>query len=209
MNLLIHDENPSKRKIAQAVEVLNNDGVIVYPTDTIYAFGCSLYSKKALERICRLKGIDIKKSRFSIICENLSQVSQYTRNLSDEHFKIIKSHTPGPYTFILKGNNQIPKIFLNRRKNIGIRIQQTKLVQLILGDLGHPLLSTSLKNDDEISEYWTDPVEIEEKFGRQVDLYINSGSGGHVPSTVIDLTGDTPVLVREGLGSVDSFDFRD
>jgi tRNA threonylcarbamoyl adenosine modification protein (Sua5/YciO/YrdC/YwlC family) len=203
MLLKIHGENPSERKIAQVVDCLVQDGVIIYPSDTIYALGCSMYSNKALERVCKIRNIKPKNASFSVICEDISQASKLTRPISNAHFKLIKRLTPGPYTFILPASQGLPKLFQNKKKTIGVRIQQTQTVAAIIERLGHPLVSASLKNDDDITPYYTDPSIIYDDFQKQVDLVIDGGFGGNSASTVLDLTKDEPQVIRKGLGVID------
>ncbi|HKK88689.1 MAG TPA: L-threonylcarbamoyladenylate synthase [Saprospiraceae bacterium] len=199
----INPENPQQRKVDQVVDVLKKDGVVIYPSDTIYALGCSIYSSKGLERVCRIRGIKPKEANFSFICKDISEVSEFTRPIPNPHFKLMKRLTPGPYTFILNANNTLPKLFQNKKKTIGIRIQNTPVVHQLLEGLGHPLLSASLRNDDEITEYYTDASVIYDDFNKLVDVVIDGGAGENIPSTVIDLTGDEPVVLREGLGTIE------
>lgn len=199
----INPENPQQRKVDQVVDVLKNDGVVIYPSDTIYALGCSIYSTKGLERVCRIRGIKPKEANFSFICKDISEVSAFTRPISNPYFKLMKRLTPGPYTFILNANNTLPKLFQNKKKTIGIRIQNTPVVHQLLEGLGHPLLSATLRNDDEITEYYTDASVIFDDFNKLVDVVIDGGAGENIPSTVIDLTGDEPVVLREGLGTIE------
>lgn len=199
----INPENPQQRKIDQIVDLLKNDGVVIYPSDTIYALGCSIYSSKGLERVCRIRGIKPKEANFSFICKDISEVSEFTRPISNPHFKLMKRLTPGPYTFILNANNTLPKLFQNKKKTVGIRIQNTPVVHRLLDGLGHPILSASLRNDDEITEYYTDATIIYDDFNKLVDAVIDGGAGENTPSTVIDLTNDEAVVLREGLGAIE------
>lgn len=200
MILKIHDKNPQVRLIDQIVEILKKDGVIIYPTDTIYALGCSIHSTKAMDRICAIRQMKPVTARFSFICEDISQVAEYTNQIPNQHFKLMKRLTPGPYTFILNGSKKLPKMFVNKRHTVGARIQQTPIVADILARLGAPILSATLKSDDDITEYYTDPVEIHEQYAKLVDVVIDGGMGNITPSTVIDLTTDEASVVREGLG---------
>jgi tRNA threonylcarbamoyl adenosine modification protein (Sua5/YciO/YrdC/YwlC family) len=201
MLLKIHPENPEPRKIKQVVEILQNDGVIIYPTDTIYGLGCSIYSHKAMERICRIKNIDPEKANLSFICSDLSNISDFTKPISTPIFKLMKRLFPGPFTFLLNANNELPKLLKNKKKTVGIRVPNSPIVRSIVDELNAPLLSSSIKNiEDDFLEYPTDPEEIYEQYRNQVDLIIDGGFGGNIASTIIDCTGDSPVLNRKGLG---------
>jgi tRNA threonylcarbamoyl adenosine modification protein (Sua5/YciO/YrdC/YwlC family) len=203
MLLKIHPENPSQRQILKVCEVLQKGGVIVYPTDTVYALGCDIYSNRAVERIARLKGIPIKKADFSFIFSDLSQLSDYTRLISNPVFKMMKAYLPGPYTFILPARNNIPRIFQSSKKTVGIRIPDNKIPLDIVRELGHPIMTTSIHDEDELIEYTTDPELIWEKYRGQVDAVVDGGYGKNEPSTVIDCTNTEPVVVRMGIGEVD------
>ena len=203
MLLKIHPDNPEPRKIKQIIEVLQNDGVIIYPTDTIYGLGCSIYSHKAMERICRIKNIDPEKANLSFICSDLSNISDFTKPISTPVFKLMKKLLPGPYTFLLNANNELPKLLKNKKKTVGIRVPNSPIVRSIVDELNAPLLSSSIKNidmEDGFLEYPTDPQEIYEQYYHQVDLIIDGGYGGNIASTIIDCTGNSPVLNRKGLG---------
>jgi tRNA threonylcarbamoyl adenosine modification protein (Sua5/YciO/YrdC/YwlC family) len=203
MIIEIHPMNPEPRKVKQVMEILENDGVIIYPTDSIYGLGCNIFSHKAMERICQIKKIDFEKANLTFVCADLSNISEYARPYSTSIYKLMKKHLPGPYTFILNANNTLPKLLKNRKKTIGIRIPNSPIVRDLVNGMGTPLLSTSIKNldeEDDIIEYPTDPYEIHEQYEHLVDLVIDGGFGGNIPSTVIDCTNDTPVLVRRGLG---------
>lgn len=203
MYLKIHPENPGQRQIRQACEILQKGGVIVYPTDTVYAFGCDILSYRALDKIARLRGISPVRANFSFIFSDLSQLSEYTRPVSNSVFKLMKSYLPGPYTFILHARNNIPRIFQSRKKTIGIRIPDNKIPLEIVREIGHPIITTSVHDEDELIEYTTDPELIWEKFRDRVDAVIDGGYGNNEPSTVIDCTGEEPVVVRMGIGTVD------
>lgn len=198
MLISINQDNPENRKIQQVIEVLQKGGVIIYPTDTIYGLGCDIFQTKAIERICRIRNLDASKANLTIICKDIAQVSKYTRQIDNSIFKILRKNLPGPFTFILKSGNEIPKIFTNRRKTIGIRIPGNKIVQAILEELGHPILSISLKSDDEVLEYFTDPTEIHDDFHNLVDLVVDGGPGKNIPSAVIDCSEGTVEVLREG-----------
>lgn len=196
--LKIHPETPQKNKIQQVLEVLKKGGVIIYPTDTIYAMGCDISQPKAIERICKIKNIDPAKHNFSIMCNDLSHLSNFAKPLPNTVFKLLKSKLPGPHTFILNIGGEAPKTLYSKRKTIGIRVPDHAIVRLLVEELGHPLLTTSIKHDDEIVEYMTDPEEIYERYKNQVDLVIDGGTGGNIPSSIWDCTSEEIVLLREG-----------
>lgn len=198
MFLEINPDNPQGRKVSQVVETLKQGGVIIYPTDTVYGIGCDIYDHKAVEKICRLRGLNPVKARLSFICSDISQISEYAHQIDNETFKLLKRNLPGPFTFVLKSNNKVPKMFKNRKRTIGVRIPDNNIIQAITEELGRPILTTSLKSDDEIVEYFTDAYDIYQDFEKQVDIVIDGGPGRNVPSTVVDCTGDTPVILREG-----------
>jgi tRNA threonylcarbamoyl adenosine modification protein (Sua5/YciO/YrdC/YwlC family) len=201
MRLNINSDNPEGRKIGQAVDILQSGGIIIYPTDTVYAFGCDIFNKKAVEQICRLRKLDPKKARLSIICKDLSQLAEYTQQIDNQIFRALKKHLPGPFTFVLNSNNDVPKLFKNKKRTIGIRIPDNAICQALIEGLGRPLLTASLKSGDDILEYYTDPLDIYEDYKKQVDLVIDGGIAGHKPSTVVDCTGAEPVVLREGKGA--------
>jgi tRNA threonylcarbamoyl adenosine modification protein (Sua5/YciO/YrdC/YwlC family) len=203
MLLKVHPENPSQRQILKVCEVLQKGGVVVYPTDTVYALGCDIYSNKAAERIARLKGVPLKKADFSFVFSDLSLLSDYTRLISNPVFKMMKAYLPGPYTFILPARNNIPRIFHNKKKTVGIRIPDNNIALEIVRELGHPIMTTSIHDDDELIEYTTDPELIWDKYKDQVDAVVDGGYGQNQPSTVIDCTNHEPVLIRQGIGEVD------
>jgi tRNA threonylcarbamoyl adenosine modification protein (Sua5/YciO/YrdC/YwlC family) len=198
----IYPENPNERAINKVVEVLKSGGVIIYPTDTVYAMGCDITNNKALEKLARIKGIKLQKNRWSFLCEDLSHLSDYVKQLDSSRFKLIKRAFPGPYTFILPGSSKLPRNFKNR-KTVGIRISDNSIVQALLKSLGNPIVTTSIYDEDEIIEYTTDPEIIFYNYQNTVDLVIDGGLGGNVPSTVIDLTSHEPELIRQGKGSID------
>lgn len=201
MLLKIHPENPDKRKIFKAVESLKNDGVIICPTDTIYTFACQLGNKKAMERIAQIKGKNLKQSHFSIICNDLSHISEYTNNLNNATFKLMKQHLPGPYTFILNASKKVPKLYDFKKKTIGIRVPDNNIARAVVEELGSPIIVTSVHHeDDDILDYLTDPQDIYNKYQNQIDVMIDGGNGGNTASTIIDATGEEPVLIREGKG---------
>lgn len=198
----VNTENPEKRKIGQIVDILKEGGVIIYPTDTVYALGCDINQPKAIEKICRLRGLKPEKAMLSLMCKDISQVSEYAAQIDNEVFRMMKDHLPGPYTYILKASKSVPKKFVNRKKTIGVRVPANNIVQAIVAELGRPMMTASLKSGDEILEYFTDPDDIYDDYKKQVDAVIDGGIGSDTPSTVIDCTGDEPWLIREGAGEI-------
>ena len=190
------------KTIGKVVEILRNGGLVIYPTDTVYGLGCDISNTKALERLDRIKGVKIHQHNWSFICASLSDLSDYTRQIDTPTFKILKKTLPGPYTYILHGNSKLPKEF-KRRKTVGIRIPDNNIARMLVEELGRPIVSTSIKDEDEVLEYTTDPELIYEKWMHLVDAVIDGGYGGNVASTVIDLTGDYPEILRSGRGSAD------
>ncbi|WP_163714157.1 L-threonylcarbamoyladenylate synthase [Mangrovibacterium lignilyticum] len=203
MLVKIYEENPNEREILKVVEILRGGGVIIYPTDTIYGVGCDITQAKAVERVARIKNVEVEKSNFSFICSDLGHLSTYAKPLPNHIFKLIKRCLPGPFTFILDANNNVPKYFKGKKKTIGIRVPDNSIILEIVKELGNPILSASVKDDDEIIEYTTDPELIHEKFGDLVDLVIDGGYGGNIPSTVVDCTDDYPEITRQGKGQVE------
>lgn len=199
MLLHIHPDNPQERYIDQVVEILRKDGVMIYPTDTIYGIGCDIYNTTAVERICRIKGIDAKKAQFSFICSDLSHISDYTKSLDTPTFRLLKNTLPGPYTFILNASKQVPKIIKAKKETVGIRVPDNNICKMIVERLGHPIMSASLPMDGDV-EYYTDPEVMEEEFGNLVDVIIDGGHGSLIPSTVIDCTTSAHEVLREGAG---------
>ena len=197
----LYNDNPSEREIKRIVKILKNDGVIIYPTDTVYGLGCDITSTKALTRVAQLRGIKLEKANFSFICEDLSNISEYVRQIDTPTFKLLKRALPGPYTFILPGNNNLPSVF-KKKKTVGIRVPDNNIARAIVKELGNPIISTSIYDEDEVVEYTTDPELILEKWDKLVDVVIDGGYGDNVPSTVIDLTSGEAVLIREGKGSL-------
>ena len=197
----LYDENPSEREIKRIVEVLKNDGVIIYPTDTVYGLGCDITSNRALERVAQLRGVKLAKANFSFICEDLSNLSDYVRQIYTPTFKLLKRALPGPYTFILPGNNNLPTVF-KKKKTVGIRVPDNNIARAIVSHLGNPIISTSIYDEDDVIEYTTDPELILEKWDKLVDVVIDGGYGGNIPSTVIDLTSGEAVVLREGKGEL-------
>jgi tRNA threonylcarbamoyl adenosine modification protein (Sua5/YciO/YrdC/YwlC family) len=199
----LYPENPDMRKVSRIVDILRDGGIIIYPTDTVYGMGCDIHNQRAIERIARIKGIKPKHHNFSFICYDLSNISEYTRALSTPVFKIMKKALPGPYTFILEANNNVPKILNSNKKTVGIRVPDHAIPRLLVKELGSPILTTSIRDDDDVIEYSTDPELIFEKFRDLVDVVIDGGYGNNVASTILDCTGDDIEVVREGLGPVD------
>ena len=205
MLINIHPDNPQERYVKQIAEILRNGGIGIIPTDTVYAFGCSLYQYKAFERIARLKGIKPEKANFSILTGGLSHLSEFTRPINNNIFRIMKKVLPGPYTFILPASKNIPNIFETKKKTIGFRVPDNKIISNIINELGHPIVSTSIRSDDDFIEYITNAELIFEEYENLVDFAIDGGAGGIEPSTIIDCTGDEIEIIREGKGKIDLF----
>lgn len=199
MLLHIHPDNPQPRNIKTVIDCLKGGGVIIYPTDTIYGLGCDIYNTAAIERICRIKGIDPKKAQFSFVCSDLSHISDFTKSIDTPIFRMLKAALPGPYTFIFNASKEVPKMLKTKKDTVGIRVPEHIICQLIVKELGHPIMSVSLPMDDDI-EYYTDPELMHDRFGSLVDIVIDSGIGEVTPSTVIDCTSGYPELIREGAG---------
>lgn len=203
MLVKIYPENPNPREIKKIVQILDNGGLVIYPTDTIYGIGCDITKPKAVARLAQIQGLDMDKAYFSFIFSDVSQISEYTKPLSNPAFKLLKHNVPGPFTFIFEANANIPKQFKTRRKTVGIRIPDNQIIRDIVTELGRPLLSSSVHDtEDEISEYITDPELIHERYGHLVDAVIDGGYGDNQPSTVIDCTTDEFEIIREGKGII-------
>jgi len=202
MLLSIHSEDPEPRKIQQVVKTLEKGGVIIYPTDTVFGIGCDIFNKKAVERICKIRHIDPNKARLSFICQDLSQIAEYSWQLDNQLFKLLKRNLPGPFTFILKSGNAVPKVLKNNKRTIGVRIPDNKVVNKIVESLGRPMLSISLKvNDSEDEpEYFKEAWEVEEAIGKIVDLIIDGQPAGDTPSTLVDCTSGAYEVIRQGAG---------
>lgn len=200
----IYEENPNPREIDKVVKVLKRGGIIIYPTDTVYGLGCDINNIKALEKVARIKGVKLEKSNFSFVCHDLSNLSDYVKQIDTSVFKILKRALPGPYTFILPGSKSLPNPF-KKRKTVGIRVPDNNIALELVKQLGNPIISTSIHDEDEVLEYTTDPELILEKWDNLVDLVIDGGYGDNQPSTVIDLSGDMPIIVREGKGDLEIF----
>ncbi|HEY0065843.1 MAG TPA: L-threonylcarbamoyladenylate synthase [Flavisolibacter sp.] len=198
MLIHIHPDNPQPRLIRQAAEVLRNGGIIVYPTDTIYGLGCDIFNHKAVERICRIKGVDPAKAQLSFVCYDLSHLSEYASQLSTPVYRNLRQYLPGPYTFILGASRQVPKILKTKKDTVGLRIPGNEIAREIVRELGNPILSASLPGE-QVEDY-TDPDVIHDRFEKLVDLVIDGGIGGTVPSTIVDYTSGEAVVVREGAG---------
>ncbi|WP_340063359.1 L-threonylcarbamoyladenylate synthase [Ascidiimonas aurantiaca] len=200
----IYEENPNPKEVSKVVQVLRKGGLVIYPTDTVYGLGCDITNSRALEKIARIKGVKPEKANFSFVCADLSNLSDYVKQIDTPTFKILKRALPGPYTFILPGNNNLPKHF-KKRKTVGIRIPENNIARTLVAQLGNPIVSTSIYDEDELIEYTTDPELIFEKWKNLVDLVVDGGYGDNIPSTIIDLSDGEPVLVREGKGTTDIF----
>jgi tRNA threonylcarbamoyl adenosine modification protein (Sua5/YciO/YrdC/YwlC family) len=198
----IYEENPNPKDIKRVVDIIRKGGLVIFPSDTVYALGCDIKNTRALERVAKLKGVKLEKANFSFVCKDLSNLSDYVRQINSATFKILKRSLPGPYTFILPGNNNLPNVF-KKKKEVGIRVPANSIVQAIVHELGNPIISTSIYDEDEVIEYTTDPELIYEKWQHVVDVVVDGGYGDNIPSTVIDLTGEEPQLLREGKGSLE------
>ena len=203
MLIRIYPENPNQKHIRQVVDTLESDGIIIYPTDTVYAMGCDIKAKKSIEKIARLKGLNPVNPDLSLIFLDMSQLSEYTIIRDNSIFKLLKRNLPGPFTFIVKANNQIPKMFKNKKKTIGIRIPHNNIVLELVRELGRPIITTSIHDPDEIIEYTTDPELIYEKYRDFADIVIDGGYGSNEASTIVDCTGDEIMVIRQGLGIVE------
>ncbi len=198
----IYEDKPSESAIKKVVDVLRNGGLVIYPTDTVYGLGCDITNSRALERIARIKGVKLEKANFSFICHDLSNLSDYVKQINTSTFKILKRALPGPYTFILPGSTNLPKEF-KKKTTVGIRVPYNNIALEIVKMLGNPIVSTSIRDEDEVIEYTTDPELIFEKWQNHVDLVIDGGYGDNIGSTIIDLSGHEPIVIREGKGSLD------
>ncbi len=198
----IYNENPNPKAIEKVIKILKNGGLIIYPTDTVYGLGCDITNNKALEKIARIKGIKLDKANFSFICCDLSNLSEYVKQIDTPTYKILKRALPGAYTFVLKGSNKLPKVF-KKKKTVGIRVPNNNIIREIVRELGNPIVSTSIYDEDDVIEYTTDPELIYEKWKDKVDLVINGGYGDNLASTVIDLTSEDIEIIREGKGDID------
>lgn len=197
----IYNENPNPKEIDKVVKVLQNGGLVIYPTDTVYGLGCDITKPKAMEKIARIKGVKLEKANFSFICNDLSHLSDYVKQIQTPTYKILKRALPGPYTFILPGSTNLPKAF-KKKKTVGIRVPDNDIARAIVKELGNPIISTSIRDEDEVIEYTTDPELIFEKWQNIVDVVVDGGYGDNEASTIIDLTDDEPEIIREGKGSI-------
>ncbi|MFO7672884.1 MAG: L-threonylcarbamoyladenylate synthase [Lutibacter sp.] len=199
----IYNENPNEREIDKVVKVLQKGGIIIYPTDTVYGLGCDITNTKAMEKVAQLKGLKLDKANFSFICYDLSNLSDYVKQIDTPAYKILKKALPGPYTFVLPSSTNLPKAFKNK-KTVGIRIPDNNIIRELVKKLGNPIVSTSIYDEDDLLEYTTDPELIFEKWGNKVDIVIDGGYGSNIPSTVVDLSEGEITILREGLGSVEA-----
>lgn len=205
MLIKIYPENPNPKAIDQVVEVLKKGGLIIYPTDTVYGLGCDITNQKAIEKICRIRGIKPDKANFSFICSDLRHISDYIKPIDTATFRLLKKALPGPFTFILNANNNVPKLLSSNKKTVGIRVPDNDIAREIVRQLGNPILSTSIRDDDEVIEYSTDPELIHEKYEDTVDLIVDGGYGDNEASTVVDCTSGDFEIIREGKGNLSSF----
>lgn len=202
MLLNIHPDNPDPKRMRQVVDVLRNGGVIIYPTDTVYSIGCDVMNPKAVAKVAQIKGLKAEKANFSLICYDLSHISEYAR-IETADYKLMKKSLPGAFTFILNGSSKLPKIFKSKKKEVGIRVPDNSIARELVQMLGNPLIATSVHDEDEVIEYTTDPELIHEKYGNLVDIVINGGYGNNEASTIVDLTSGIPEIVRQGIGELD------
>ncbi|HPR31512.1 MAG TPA: L-threonylcarbamoyladenylate synthase [Prolixibacteraceae bacterium] len=202
MLIRLYEENPNPRQVERIVDILRNGGVIIYPTDTVYSLGCDITNQKAVEKVASMKGIQVEKSRFSFICHDLSHLSDYTRPISNTVFKTMKRNLPGPFTFILEANNNVPRYFKGKKKTVGIRVPDNDIIRTLVRELGNPVFSTSVHDPDEILAYTTDPELIHEYYQDKVDAVIDGGYCGNEVSTIVDCTNDEIVVVRQGKGEL-------
>ncbi len=205
MLIKLFSENPNQRKLNTVVECLRDGGVIIYPTDTVYSIGCDIFNPKAVARVAAIKSVKVEKANFSFIFNDLSQISDYTKPFSTSVYKLMKKALPGPFTFILDANNKVPKIFQSKKKTLGIRIPDNNISREIVNELGNPIISTSVYDEDEIIEYTTDPELIHEKYSNQVDIVIDGGYGNNEASTIVDCTDNEIEIIRQGLGIIEGY----
>lgn len=205
MLIKIYPENPNEKVIQQVVDVLTKGGIIIYPTDTVYGMGCDISNSKAIEKICKIRGIKPEKANFSFICYDLSHISDFTRQIDNETYRVIKKALPGPFTFIFNANKNVPKLLSSNKKTVGIRVPDNTIARSIVKMLGNPIISTSIHDDDEIMEYSTDPELIHEKYEDIVDLVIDGGYGDNEPSTIVDCSAGEFEIIRQGKGDLDQF----
>jgi tRNA threonylcarbamoyl adenosine modification protein (Sua5/YciO/YrdC/YwlC family) len=201
--IIIHPENPQERQLQKVVDCLKSGGLVIYPTDTVYGLGCDIFKTRSVEKIAQLKGLKPEKANFSIICQDLSHLSDFARPVSTPIYKLMRRTLPGPFTFIVAANNKVPNLFLRKKTTVGIRVPNNKIILELVRLLGNPIVSTSVHDEDLLIDYTTDPELIFERYRGKVDLVVAGGPGGIVPSTVIDCTGDEPVILRKGLGEIE------
>jgi tRNA threonylcarbamoyl adenosine modification protein (Sua5/YciO/YrdC/YwlC family) len=202
--IIIHPENPEPRKVRQVAEILRQGGIVIYPTDTVYGIGCDLHNRKAVDRLCQLRKIKPQKMNLSFICEDVSHLSSYIRHMETPEYKLLKRNLPGPFTFIFESSSEVPRILGINKKTVGVRVPRHHVPIEIVKALGHPLISASIKDDDSIREYTTDPDEIYASFLHTVDAMVDSGTGGNIPSTIVDFTSGIATITRQGLGNLDA-----
>lgn len=205
MFLKIYPENPNPKDIKTVIECLNDGGIIIYPTDTVYGMGCDIFKNKSVEKIALIKGIKVEKTNFSFICYDLSHLSDFCKPISNSTYKLMKKALPGPFTFILDANNNVPKLFQSKRKTVGIRIPDNNIARIIVNELGNPIMSTSIYDEDDVIEYTTDPELIYEKWGEIVDIVIDGGYGDNEPSTVVSCINDEIEVIRQGKGMIEDY----
>jgi len=205
MLLQIHPDNPEPRKIRMVVECLNDGGVIIYPTDTVYGLGCDIYKTASVERICQIKGIQLEKSNFSIVCYDFSHLSDFTKHIDTPIFRVMRRAMPGPFTFILPANGKVPKLFKGRKRTVGVRIPDNNICRQIVKELDHPIMSTSIHDEDKIRDYTTDPEIIYDKYENLVDIVIDGGFGHNKPSTIVDCSDGSFTITRQGLGKLEEY----
>lgn len=205
MLLKIYPQNPDQKKIDQALKILRSGGTLIYPTDSLYSLGCDLLNHKAVQRVAAIKGVKAEKNHFTLIFKDLSTLSDYTLPFDTWVYKLMKRALPGPFTFILKANTNVPKIFKSKKKTIGIRVPDNPIPRLLVEQLGNPIISTSIKDDDEVIEYTTDPELIYEKYESKVDAVIDGGYMNNVATTIVDCTGDEAIIIRQGIGDLNQF----
>lgn len=205
MLVKIYEDNPNPKAIEQAVDILKKGGIIIYPTDTVYGIGCDITNQKAIERVCRIRGIKPEKSNLSFICHDLTDISTYTKPFDTPVFRVLKKALPGPFTFIFNASGQVPKLLSSKKKTVGIRVPDNNIIRSIVRELGNPIVTTSIHDEDEIIEYSTDPELIYEKYQELVDLVIDGGYGDNIASTVVDLTSGNFEIIREGKGQLEEY----
>jgi tRNA threonylcarbamoyl adenosine modification protein (Sua5/YciO/YrdC/YwlC family) len=200
---IIHPENPQERQLQKVVDCLKSGGLVIYPTDTVYGLGCDIFKTRSVEKIAQLKGLKPDKANFSIICQDLSHLSDFARPVSTPIYKLMRRTLPGPFTFIVAANNKVPNLFVRKKTTVGIRVPNNKIILELVRLLGNPIVSTSVHDEDLLIDYTTDPELIFERYKGKVDMVVAGGPGGIVPSTVIDCTGEEPIIIRKGLGEID------